>query len=95
MSSTSSLLESIGDDVCRGETVSSVATPIEPHLLARSSNYGTVAWWEENYDGFGVTDEQYEALEAMTWGVAPKEIRRFIKRRGNCGSGSKATPNST
>jgi hypothetical protein len=43
-------------------------------LLARSSNYGTVAWWKENYDGFGFTDEQYEALEAMTWGVAPKEI---------------------
>jgi hypothetical protein len=93
-SSTSSLLETIGEEVDRGQAVSSVgactAAPIDPHLLARSSNYGTVGWWKVHYDGFGFTDEQYRVLEAVTWGVAPKEIRRYYrKKHTKCGSQSK------
>jgi hypothetical protein len=61
---TFSLLETIGEEGYRGQAVSSVgackATPIDPNLLARSSNYGTVAWWKENYDGIGFTNEQYQ-----------------------------------
>jgi hypothetical protein len=61
MASTPSLLESIGSEVVHGDAVSSVSAstpaPIDPHLLARSFNYGTAAWWKENYDGFGFTDE--------------------------------------
>jgi hypothetical protein len=94
MASTPSLLESIGSEVVHGEAVSSMSAstsaPIDPQLLARSSNYGTVAWWKDNYDGFGFTDEQYRVLEAVTWGVAPKEIRRYYKRKNaKCGSTSK------
>jgi hypothetical protein len=89
-----SLLSTIGDEVDRGEAVSSVgactAAPIDPNSHARSSNYGPAAWWKENYDGFGFTDEQYQVLEAVTWGVAPKEIRRYYKRKNvKCGSASK------
>jgi hypothetical protein len=63
-------LETIGEEVYRGEAVSSVdactTAPIYPNSLARSSNYGTAAWWKEEYDGFGFTDEQYHVLEAVT-----------------------------
>ena len=100
MASTSSLLETIGDEVDRGEAVSSVgactAPPLDPQLFARSSNYGSTAWWKENYGGFGFTDEQYEVLEAVTWGVSPKEIRRYYKRRRakKCDSTSNSGRNS-
>jgi hypothetical protein len=64
--------------------------PIDPNSLARRSNYGTAAWWKENYDGFGLTDEQYQVLKAVTWVVALKEIRRYYKRKhAKCGSSSK------
>ena len=94
MTATSSLLESIGSEVVHGEAVSSVAAstpaPIDPHLLAQNPNYGSVAWWKENYDGFGFSDEQYRVLEAVAWGVSPKEIRRYYKRKNvKCGSSSK------
>ena len=89
-----SLLSAIGDEVVQGEAVSSISasksTQTDPQLLARSSNYGTAAWWKENYEGFGFTDEQFQVLEAVTFGVSPKEIRRYYKRKNvKCGSSSK------
>ena len=100
MASTSSLLDTIGSEVVHGEAVSSMSAitsaPIDPPLLARSSNYGTAAWWKENYDGFGFSDEQFKVLEAVTWGVSPKEIIRYYKRKNlkQCGSSSKNTQSS-
>jgi hypothetical protein len=71
-SSSSSILETIGEEADRGKAVSSVgactAAPIDPNSPARSSNYETAAWWKENYNGFGFNDDQYQVLEAVTWG---------------------------
>jgi hypothetical protein len=73
----------------------STPAPIDPYLLAKSSNYGSVAWWKENYDGFGFSDDQYRVLEAITWGVTPKEIGRYYKRKNvKCGLSSKNDRNS-
>jgi hypothetical protein len=85
MTATSSLLESIGSEVVHGEAVSSVAAstpaPIDPHLLAQDSNSGSVAWWKENYNGFGLSHEQYRVLEAVTWGVSRKKSDDTTKGR--------------
>jgi hypothetical protein len=84
-----SLLSSISDHVVHGEAVSSISASKSTQTeQSYSSNYGTVAWWKENYEGFGFTDEQFQVLEAVTFGVAPKEIRRYYKRKNlkQCGS---------
>jgi hypothetical protein len=39
--------------------------------------------------GFGFNDEQYQVLEAVTWGVSPKEIRLYYKKNAKCGLSSK------
>ena len=76
MTSSVSLLESIESHVVRGDAISSSSastpSPIDPQLLAQTSSYGTVDWWKESYGGFGFSDEQYQVLEAVTWGVFSK-----------------------
>jgi hypothetical protein len=85
MTATSSLLESIRLEVVHGEAVSSMAAstpaPTGLHLLAKSPNYGSVAWWKENYDGFGFSDEHYRVFEAVTWGCLQKKSDDTTKGR--------------
>jgi hypothetical protein len=91
------VLHDEGEAVASGDAVSSVGpcAPLPPEAFPLDASYGTVAWWKEHFDGFGFSEEQYAVLEAATWGVAPKEIRRVIKRRAKAAAATCASPSKT